>query len=53
MYTEKRFTQMSVKKIATSKTTFRVTKDNLKQLEHDISAIVDLLIPISDLILMK
>ena len=36
MYTEKRFTQMSVKKIATSKTTFRVTKDNLKQLEHDL-----------------
>ena len=36
MYTEKRFTQMSVKKIATAKRTFRVTKDNIKKLEHDL-----------------
>ena len=36
MYTEKRFTQMSVKKIATAKRTFRVTREHIKKLEHDL-----------------
>ena len=35
MFTKKLFARMSVKRLASAKTIFRITKDNIRQLEDD------------------